>query len=107
MVSEAEQVLGKLVASEFASQLASVGWNDMVKTVRGRSDISETVGRLPHRAARLLDHLRKRRASVPVAIPPWSRQRCDSAMERGSHQSSHGEREFVAEEMLDFCRQGY
>jgi hypothetical protein len=28
-------------------------------------------------------------------------------MQRGPHQSSQGERKFVAEEMLDFCNQGY
>ena len=35
-------------------------------------------------------------------------QQCnDTALERGPHKSSHGEREFVASEMLDFCGQGY
>ena len=38
---------------------------------------------------------------------PWSRERCDAAVARGPHQSSHGEREFVAAEMLDFVQQGY
>jgi hypothetical protein len=28
-------------------------------------------------------------------------------MRLGPHKSLHGEREFVSEEMLDFCRQGY
>ena len=46
-------------------------------------------------------------ASVPTSTAHWTRAKCDAAMQRGSHQSSHGEREFVAEEMLDFCKQGY
>ena len=106
MVSEAELSLGKL-ALEFAKRLELEGWDAVVTAVWGRSNITEAVGRMPHRAARLLQHLRKRGAGVTFATPPWSRQRCDEAMERGAHQSSQGEREFVAEELLDFCNQGY
>ncbi|KAI2494662.1 adenylate kinase [Fragilaria crotonensis] len=58
-------------------------------------------------ASRLLEHLRVRGAAVPTATPPWSQQRRDEAMQRGAHQSSQAEREFVCREMLDFCRQGY
>ena len=38
---------------------------------------------------------------------PWSVEDNDDAIRRGPHKSSHGERAFVAEEMLDFCQQGY
>ena len=75
--------------------------------MRGESNITAGVGGLPHRAARLLHHLGARGASVPMSTAPWTRSQCDDAMQRGPHQSSHGEREFVAEEMLDFCKQGY
>ncbi|KAI2489281.1 hypothetical protein MHU86_25315 [Fragilaria crotonensis] len=63
--------------------------------------------KLHHRAARLLGHLGARGASVTMTSAPWSAQRNVQAMQRGAHKSSHGEREFVCTEMLDFCRQGY
>ena len=34
-------------------------------------------------------------------------EECENAMQRRPHKSSHLEREFVSEEMLDFCRHGY
>lgn len=105
-VSEAEKALGKL-AHRLATRLKTCGWQRLVTDIRGRSNIAGGVGGLPHRAARLLQHLGKRGASVPTSTAPWSRTKCDAAIQRGSHRSSHGEREFVAEEMLDFCKQGY
>ncbi|KAI2501864.1 hypothetical protein MHU86_12629 [Fragilaria crotonensis] len=105
-LTSAEQMLGKL-AETYASQLRSQGWQQMVTEARGTSNISATVGRLPHTAARLLSHLRKRGASVPMMTPPWSADRKSAAIRRGPHKSSQSERAFVAEEMLDFCRQGY
>ena len=37
----------------------------------------------------------------------WGTTRCDEAVRRGSHKSVHLHREFVFDEMLDFCQQGY
>ena len=42
-----------------------------------------------------------------MTTPPWTRERKDRAYQRGPHQSSRGESEFVCEEMLDFIQQGY
>lgn len=39
--------------------------------------------------------------------PPWTAERKVRALHRGPHKFSQGEREFVSEEMADFCRQGY
>ena len=105
-ISDAEVALGKL-ANETAHRLRRDGWHRTVVNVRGESNITGSVGTLPHRAARLLQHLRRRGAGVPLRTAPWTRSQCDAAVQRGPHQSSQGEREFVAEEMLDFCRQGY
>ena len=105
-ISNAETTLGKL-AQELACRVKKFGWQATIAELHGESNITSTVGQLPHRAARLLKHLRLRGASVPMTTAPWSRARCDAAVARGSHQSSHSERAFVAEEMLDFCQQGY
>ena len=79
-----------------------------MRQARGESNISEDVADLPHKASRLLNHLRTRGASVVMATPPWSNGTCNSAVLRGPrHKSAQDEREFVFEEILDFCAQGY
>ena len=105
-ISEAEEALGKL-ASATGKTLRRLGWADTVRSMRGGSNITSNVASIPHKAARVVDYLRRRGAPVPTTTGPWTRQRCDEALERGPHKSSHGEREFVAAEMLDFSRQGY
>lgn len=105
-MSEAEERLGKL-ASEYDNLLRRNGWIRTIEHCRGPSNVSDKVETLPHRAARLLQHLRKRGASVTLATPPWDAQQQHAAIARGPHKSSHGERSFVCEEILDFCRQGY
>jgi len=105
-MSEAEALLGKL-AVETGHMVQSSGWRQVVSELRGSSNISAGVHNLPHKASRLLDHLRRRGVAVPMTSPPWSVDEKGQAIARGPHQSSHGERDFVAREMLDFCRQGY
>ena len=106
-ITEAESTLVGKLASRFARRLRKIGWRRLVSEVRGASNITEGVAQIPHPTARLLHHLRERGASVPLSMAPWSREHCDQAMERDPHQSLHGEREFVAQELLDFCEQGY
>ena len=102
----AERELGKL-ASRFCTQVLDQGWETTVRQARGPSNISPDVRGLPHKAARLLEHLHCRGASVPTATPPWARQQRDCATLRGAHQSSLAEHEFVYSEMVNFCNQGY
>ena len=105
-MSVAELALGKL-AFDYARRLRADGWDETIRNARGRSNIPSEVGRLPHKSARLLSHLGKRGAGVPMATRPWTIDRLEEAICRGPHQSAHGERAFVASEMLDFCHQGY
>ncbi|KAI2499906.1 hypothetical protein MHU86_14576 [Fragilaria crotonensis] len=105
-ISTAEHTLGKF-ASEYAAELKLKGWRRFVSEARGTSNINARAKHVPHNAARLLGHLEKRGASVIMTTEPWSPERRDRAVRRGSHKSSHGEIAFVSEEMVNFCRQGY
>ena len=67
----AELELGKL-ARGFCAQVMQHGWERVVQQTRGRSNFSPDVRRLPHKAARLLEHLRRWGASVPTSTPPWT-----------------------------------
>ena len=106
--SRAEDTLRKYAAL-MASKLETVGnWELFVKSERGTADIPVDVRKVPHKAARLLlDHLRHRGAGVPLRTGPWTRDRLRAAATRGSHRSAKDEVQFVCEEMLEFCTQGF
>lgn len=106
-LSQSELTLRKY-ALDTAIKLANIGnWELFVDAERGPADIAGTVRSLPHKAARLLEHLRRRGAGVPLHTPPWSAERIQMAAQRGSHRSAKNDVEFVCAEMLDFCAQGY
>ena len=105
--TQAENTLRKY-ALNAAVKLATIGdWHTFVLSERGRPDIAAAVADLPHKAARLLDHLRRRGASVSVHTEPWTVERLQQAAMRGSHQSAKEEVAFVCAEMLEFCSQGF
>lgn len=105
--SSAETTLRKY--SEYAAhKLAHVGsWELFVAGERGPADIAETVGTLPHKASRLMEHLCRRGAGVPLHTGPWERAQILQAAQRGSHRSAADDIEFVCVEMLEFCAQGF
>ena len=105
-LTPAETTLGKCAQST-KDRLLALGWEGLVSAARGVSNMTESVGTIPHQAARALDHLRKRGASVPTSTKPWTTAQVDCAAARGSHQSAKAHVEFVCEELLEFCQQGY
>ena len=107
-LTRAEETLRKY-AMQSASKLDSVGsWGLFVLSERGGlADISVGAASIPHKAARLMEHLRRRGAGVPLHTGPWALDRVRRAAERGSHRSAKDEVEFVCLEMLEFCEQGF
>ena len=106
-VARAEDTLRKY-AMQAASKLEHLGtWDSFVAMECGRPDIAAGVGSLPHKAARLMEHLRRRGAGVPLHTGPWDYERLRRAASRGSHRSAKDEVEFVCSEMLEFCKQGF
>ena len=79
----------------------------MVEQLRGKSNISSGVRDIRHKALRLLQHLRQKKASVWITNTPWSKQRCNNAVHRGSHKSAHRDHELVFKKMANFCTQAY
>ena len=91
-----------------ADKLTNIGdWQLFVKEERGLADIATGVYALPHKAARLLHHLQHRGVSVPLHTGPWTRDQLRQAASRGSHKSAKDDVEFVCNEMLELCRQGF
>ena len=106
LVSTAESTLGKW-AEKAAARVGQVGWHRMVEERRGTSNLTDTVATIPHKAGRLLNFLRKQGAGVPTSTGPWTQAQVDHAASRGAHKSAADYTEFVCEELLDFCAQGY
>ena len=102
-----EHTLGKSAAFS-ALEFSRLGsWDAFVASLRPSSDISPGVRHLPHKAGRLLDHLRRRGAPVPLQTPPWDSQRIRQAIRRGPHKSAKEHLGFVCQEILEFCDQGF
>lgn len=79
-----------------------------MQRLRGEPHVNVNVRHVPHKAAHFLKYMRVRGAPVVrTTTRPWTRAKCDEAIQRGPHKSSKGERDFVAVEMLDFWEQGY
>lgn len=81
-ITDADATLGKL-AHDMGRALELKGWHRLIDELRGQSDVTPTVRSIPHKAGRLLEHLRCRGASVPMATPPWDLDRKDAAILRG------------------------
>ena len=105
-MTPAERTLGEC-AQRSAEKLAKLGWEGLVTEVRGRTQMAEGVGTIPHKASRLLNYLRRKGAGVMMHTPPWTTEQIQQAARRGSHKSARDHTEFVCEELLEFCAQGY
>ena len=102
-----EYALGKSACTS-AQEFTRLGsWEAFVSSLRVTTDISPDVRHLPHKAGRLLDHLRRRGAPVPLRTPPWTDQHLRRAIHRGPHKSARDQVEFVCREILEFCEQGF
>ena len=74
----------------------------------GLADTLVGAALLSHKAARLLDHMRRRGgAGVPLHTESWGLDRIRHAAQRGSHCLAQEEVEFVCVEVLDFRWHGF
>jgi hypothetical protein len=88
-------------------RLERVGFSQLVEEQRQRSDFSSGVRQIPHKAARLLDHLRKRGANVSLKPPPLTDGARDEKMQREPHKSAVAHADFLREELLNSVRKGF
>jgi hypothetical protein len=62
---------------------------------------------LCHKAARLLNHLKERGASVILSTPPWTDRQRTETMRRNPHKSAVKYVDFLHDELLDFVKKGF
>jgi hypothetical protein len=90
-----------------SSRLLDVGFEQLVAERRKCSNFHPGVKALNHKAARLLDHLHKRGASVTLSSPPWDEVHLESTIQRGPRKSATEYVDFLCEELLDFVQKGF
>jgi hypothetical protein len=99
--------LDDLVRDAVETLKQSSSWEDFV--ARGQApngDLHPDVGKLPHRAAHLLNRLRVSGAPVETKSAPWTRQQKQEAIRRGPHQSAHQHVDFLRQEYVDMICKG-
>ena len=96
--------LGKLIRRD-VELLRRGGWSALVRSRRARGDFA-SLDDVEHPARRLLMLYKHRGVPVKVSTPPWSRQRCLDALERGPHKSCAEHIEFLEEEFVDMIKKG-
>ena len=107
LLSEAQsEDLGEYILRD-SSRLRDIGFENLVREWRKRSNFHPEISQLRHKAARLLNHLHKRGANVTLATPPWDEERLNSTIQRGPHKSATEYVDFLKEELLDFVQKGF
>jgi hypothetical protein len=82
-------------------------WASFILQNRGPPNTSPGISTLPHPARRLLQHLGNNGAPVVLTTDPWSLQRRDAAMARGSHASTKEHEVFLRVEMSAMVSKGF
>jgi hypothetical protein len=82
-------------------------WASFIRQNKGPSNTSPGLSSLPHPARRLLQHLATNGVPVVLTTEPWSLQRRDDAMARGSHVSTKEHEVFLRVEMNDMVSKGF
>ena len=91
-------------ASRNAVYLAKYGWYRLARSRRGRSEISPSVGLMPHDAAGYLDFLRRIGAPVVSHAPPKTPAELQAAVDRGPHPSATAYADFLWGEAYEMCQ---
>ena len=98
--------LGKYLSRD-SELFCRYGWRGLVRRRRSRSNLTATVGTVPHNAARFLDKVRRHGYPVMLSTPPWPSATLDAAVRRGPHPSAVQHCEFLYEDMVDLVRKGH
>ena len=98
--------LGECIQRD-AKLLTKLGFQNLVRTRRGRGDFTSLDNIRFHPAHRLLRQYARRGAPVVYSTPSWSPARIQAAVRRGPHKSAAEFQDFLAGEMLDFINKGF
>lgn len=101
------KLLGTFVNNNVALLQSCRSWDRYVEKIHGPPHLQDKIDQLPHPAAPLLASLRDHGVPVLFDDRDWTLQELDDAVERGCNQSATFHKEFIAEEMVEFMKDGY
>jgi hypothetical protein len=82
------------------------GWDYTVRRLRTPNDLPDNIHHLPHKASRVLHHLKRHGVPCKLQTPRWTTALCDAAMKRGPHKSALEHSSFLDEEMATMVSRG-
>ena len=90
-----------------AQRLRKLGLPGLITSVRGKPDIHSSVRTLPHKAAPLLDQMRRKGAPVKIDGTPLTPKQLAAAIAYESHNSCDRDPSFLRQEMRNFVEKGF
>jgi hypothetical protein len=86
---------------------SSSSWPSFIAKLWGAPDLSSTIHTISHAAGPTLQRLKRSGVPILQTDAPWTQQRKDQAITRGSHPSTHAHADFLREEMADMVQQKF
>ena len=99
--------LGTFVQQNCSLLESCSSWDDFAMAVHGPPHLQPTVGELPHPAAEFLASIHDHGVPIHFDDPDWTLEQLDAAIEKGCNFSAREHKEFIAEEMLEFGKDGF
>lgn len=99
--------LGTLVTSTVSRLRSATSWESFVAQERGGSHFQPGLQNLDHPAGTCLASSHERGVPVKFDDAPWTQDRKDEVASRGCHYSATQHASFIAEEMMEFARDGH
>ena len=99
--------LGTLVRDLSATLASCASWEEFVHQVHGRSYLADSIDHIDHPARELLQEYRDHGVPVIVSDEGWTPERLQECLRRGAHPSAVEHKEFLRDEMADFCERGF
>ena len=98
--------LGEFITLDTNFFIDKGSWHELFHSVKGRSNFSQRLDTLHHRARPFLQRYAKHGVPVLLHSKPWTLLEKDKAMQRGNHPSTKAFAEFIRSEMTDMRSKG-
>jgi hypothetical protein len=99
--------LGTFVQQNCSLLDSCSSWDEFAMSVHGPPHLQPTVGQVPHPAADFLASVHDHGVPVLFDDPDWTLAQLDAAVAKGCNHSAIEHKDFIAEEMLEFSKDGF
>jgi hypothetical protein len=107
LVDNAVSRLGTFVQQNCSLLDACSSWKEFALAVHGPPHLKPTIGQIPHPASEFLASVHDHGVPVLFDDPDWTLSQLDAAVAKGCNHSAIEHKDFIAEEMMEFARDGF